>query len=92
MGSNDKDINKIKLATILSQAMIQKIKDENLIEDIIEYGDDLDGFFKTVAGIFGIALLPLTMDFATKNIDNMDEEEVEELNKYKEIFKIFKGE
>lgn len=92
MGSNDKDINKIKLATILSQAMIQKIKDENLIEDIVEYSDDLEGFFKTVFGIFGIALIPLTMDFATKNTDDMDEEEIEELNKYKEIFNILKGE
>lgn len=92
MGSNDKDINKIKLATILSQAMIQKIKDENLVGDIIEYGDDLEGFFKTVAGIFGITFIPLVMDFVTKNTENMDEEEKEELNKYEEIFKIFKGE
>jgi ABC-type methionine transport system ATPase subunit len=59
----NKEINKLKMAQILADAMIKEIKEKNLIRDVIEFGDDIEILFKNIQTLLGFKLGQIVLEY-----------------------------
>lgn len=84
------EFNKIKIATILADAMVDKLKEEKLIEEFAEnWSDDLESFGKSLMTIFGMKIIPEMITFVEDECsEDFDEEDKEMLETFKRLFNI----
>lgn len=80
-----------ELAVKFANAIINKVKKENLIEDIMEnlgqedYNKWLDSLFNDIKGVFSLGILFILLDYCKNN------EELKEDAEIREIYETFKG-
>lgn len=82
-------MDKLKLANILAEAMVQEVKEREIIKDVINCSDDLDGLMKGVTSLFGLMLCPLVIEWLENDEDvkkYITGKEQESINVYKGIF------
>jgi hypothetical protein len=82
-------LDKIKIANTIADAMIDKINSENLMKEFLEqFNDDFDGFSKTIISVFAMKLMPQLIKIAENEDDDFDEEDKEMIETMKSILNI----
>lgn len=87
------ELDKIKIANIIADAMVEKIKEKNLMKEFAEtIGDDFDGFGKLVITVFAMKIAPNLIALAEQEeSEDFDDEDIEMIKTFKSIFNM-KGE
>lgn len=83
----------IIIATELSDAMIEKIKEKNLIERIALLGENLKEFHDTIIGLFSLKYCSLLLEYAQTNEKlkkeiETNEDDLEDFKMLKKLFNI----